>query len=94
MGAKTRRVTCTLPKTLVEDLDVIAKAFRCTRSALLTQIMTEAAHDLRGIVENHVIPLQLGEGNAVESVRAIEDTLDRVSNEIEMLRNANVGSVQ
>ena len=91
MARKFRKISVSLPITLVDDLDVISAAFRVTRSALLTQIMTEAAVSLRSISEQHILPMLDAEGDSKESVRAIESTLDRLALELEQVRNATSG---
>jgi len=92
MAAKFKKISVSLPISLVEDLDVIAKAFRVTRSALLTQLMSEAVSDLRRVTEQHILPLLGGGGDEKESVRAIEATLDRLAAEIHQVRNAPRGT--
>lgn len=91
MTKKTKRVTSSLPIALVDDLDFIADAFRVTRSALITQFLTEGAAELRRITEQHVLPLVDGGGDKKETVRAIGETLDRLSSEIDVLRKASDG---
>lgn len=88
MAAKFRKISCSLPITMVEDLDLIARSFRCTRSALLTQLLDEAVGNLRQICEQHVLPLEDSGGNKAETERAIMQTLERLAVQISEARSA------
>jgi len=88
MARTTLRMSASLPKEMVEDLDFIAKSFRVSRSALLTQLLDEAVVGLKHICEQHVLPLDDSRGNKKETERAIQKTLDRLANEIASARSA------
>jgi hypothetical protein len=47
-----RKVTLSIPPQLVDDLDYISGRVGISRSALITSLMSEPAHDLRGLVES------------------------------------------
>lgn len=46
-----KRTSMTLPDQLVDDLDFIASKIAVTRSALVSEILTSSAADLRKVVE-------------------------------------------
>lgn len=94
MAATTRKITVSLPISLVSDLDFISRSFRVTRSALITQLLDEAANNLRQICEQHILPLEDGSGNKKETVRAIGETLDRLASEIKSARGAYAKSTK
>lgn len=47
---KCRKITFSVPPSLVDDLDYLAGRLKITRSAMLTSIAAEAVHDLRKLV--------------------------------------------
>jgi len=59
------RITVSLPKSIVEDLDFISSRLRCSRSALLAIALGESAAALRQICEMLPPPGQdVSEGDA------------------------------
>lgn len=94
MAANAVKISCSLPRRIVEDLDVIASAFRVTRSALLTQLLDEAVEGLRQICEQHILPLADSKGNKKETERAIVETLDRLAIQIEQARGSYAKSTK
>jgi len=94
MAATTQKISVSLPKRIVADLDIISKSFRVTRSALLTQLLDDATDGLRQICEQHILPLEDGSGNKKETVRAIGETLERLAVEIESARGAYAKSTK
>jgi hypothetical protein len=46
-----RKLSFSLPETLVQDLDYISARIKVSRSALLSNLITEPASDLRGLLE-------------------------------------------
>lgn len=94
MSSKISRITCSLPTSMVEDIDLIARSFRVTRSALLSQLLSEATAGLRYICEQHVLPLSESTGNRRETERAISETLDRLAVELEVARGSYAKSTK
>lgn len=94
MAANFKKISISLPKAMVDDLDFISKSFRCSRSALLTQLLDEATVGLRHICEQHVLPLAESGGNVPETERAIAATLDRLADELELARSAYAKSTK
>lgn len=94
MATNVRRITISLPERIADDLDLISKSFRVSRSALLTQLLDEATDGLRQICEQHVLPLDHPDGNKKQTERAIAETLDRLATQIEQARGAYVKSTK
>lgn len=94
MAVKFKKISVSLPISLVDDLDFVSKSFRCTRSALLTQLLDEAATGLKQICEQHVLPLEESGGDSVETRNAIAATLDRLAGQIESARSAYAKSTK
>lgn len=94
MAANAIKISVSLPRDMVADLDFISKSFRVTRSALLTQLLDEASKGLRQICEQHVLPLENPEGNKKQTERAISETLDRLATQIEQARGAYAKSTK
>ena len=94
MAANAVKISCSLPRRIVEDLDVISSAFRVTRSALLTQLLDEAVEGLRQICEQHILPLDDSNGNRKETQRAIVETLDRLAIQIDQARGSYAKSTK
>lgn len=94
MATTIRRLTISLPERIADDLDVISKSFRVSRSALLTQLLDEATDGLRQICEQHVLPLENPEGNRKQTERAIAETLDRLATQIEQARGSYAKSTK
>lgn len=94
MAANFKKISISLPKSMVDDLDFISKSFRCTRSALLTQLLDEATTGLKQICEQHVLPLEDGSGDAEKTQRAITATLDRLATELGSARSAYAKSTK
>lgn len=94
MAVKFKKISVSLPITMVEDLDFVSRSFRCTRSALLTQLLDEATTGLKQICEQHVLPLENSGGDSVETRNAIVATLDRLATEIESARIAYAKSTK
>ena len=94
MAAKFRKISISLPIAMVDDLDVISKAFRVTRSALLTQLLTEATEGLKQVCDQHVLPLGAVGGDSAETQRAITETLDRLENELKRARGTYAKSTK
>ena len=94
MAANAIKISCSLPRRIVADLDVIAAAFRVTRSALLTQLLDEAVDGLRQICGQHILPLDDSSGNKKQTERAIVETLDRLAIQIEQARGSYAKSTK
>ena len=94
MAANAVKISISLPRNMVEDLDVISRAFRVSRSALLTQLLDEATTGLRQICEQHVLPLDSPDGNKKQTERAIAETLDRLAIQIEQARGTYAKSTK
>ena len=94
MAANFKKISISLPKSMVEDLDFISRSFRCTRSALLTQLLDEATTGLKQICEQHVLPLEGGDVDSKETQRAIAATLDRLATELQSARSAYAKSTK
>ena len=94
MAANAIKISISLPRRIVEDLDIVSKSFRVSRSALLTQLLDEATTGLRQICEQHVLPLENPDGNKKQTERAIAETLDRLSVQIEQARGAYAKSTK
>lgn len=94
MAANAIKISCSLPRRIVEDLDIISTAFCVTRSALMTQLLDEAVGGLRQICEQHVLPLGDERGDKKQTERAIVETLDRLALQIEQTRGAYVKSTK
>lgn len=94
MATNVRRITISLPERIADDLDLISKSFRVSRSALLTQLLDEATDGLRQICEQHVLPLDRPDGNKKQTERAIAETLDRLATQIEQARGAYAKSTK
>lgn len=94
MAANAMKISVSLPRDMVSDLDFISKSFRVTRSALLTQLLDEASKGLRQICEQHVLPLEHPDGNKKQTERAIVETLDRLALQIKQARGAYAKSTK
>ena len=94
MAANAIKISVSLPRDMVADLDFISKSFRVTRSALLTQLLDEASKGLKQICEQHVLPLEDPNGNKKQTERAIAETLDRLATQIEQARGAYAKSTK
>ena len=94
MAANAIKISVSLPRDMVADLDFISKSFRVTRSALLTQLLDEASKGLKQICEQHVLPLEHPDGNKKQTERAIAETLDRLATQIEQARGAYAKSTK
>ena len=49
--SNTKRVSLTMPTSLVDDLDYDSRTLQITRSGLASELLTAAASQIRGIVE-------------------------------------------
>ena len=94
MAVTAKKISCSLPSVMIEDLDLIARSFGVTRSALLTQLLEESVVGLKAICEQHILPLEGGSADKKQTERAVRETLDRLADQIGEARSAYDKSIR
>lgn len=81
----TAQITITIPKELLSDLDYISSRLGVTRSALLSQVMTDPMSDLRKIVQD--VPENLTQVSESDILRARGKSLSIVEERFNNLQS-------
>lgn len=81
---KCRKLTFSIPESVVLDLDYLSDRLGVTRSALLSQLLTGPVADLRGLVES--VPTgPLGPSDALRARGASMDLIKERVNSLQRM---------
>lgn len=82
MAATTRKITVSLPKDTVSNLDLIAEQLGSSRSALLSVLLGEISLEMASAIRGNALPSGGG-----MSKRAVESNLAELHMDIEELQH-------